>query len=430
MTLHGLHPLSLTQSPPGINAQRSRRSQTQLIFVMVLAFSYTTLPTLVNLLLAGRTGASQESSGAVNTTSLGSTLESTIMPATLIIGCLVLALANFRQLGRMPYPVMLVLAYWAIALTVSSIATADFSAGNKWFAVPMLILALWSIRLRAGDLHIIGYLTALLAFCSLGFTLISDKPWMVLTPYLQETNKALIGENLLAGPFAQMNILGMCLAMGLPFVFLIKLILLRYISLGLVVAALLFTGARTSLIAAVIMLAVGFFVLLARATSSKKLLLGTALLTLAIAGISLPLLVQDPEAFTNRGAIWQASKDQWSGQLMFGNGLRAYTENSPISNAIGYPSWHGHNFFLSNMTMGGIALVGGAIAMIVASVRVAFTGLQHTSVFALSLVTVLAISMAEVPLRIDDFDGASWMTWSVLIAIASLDTDWQKEATL
>ncbi|MCM6761085.1 hypothetical protein NB037_01520 [Rathayibacter sp. ZW T2_19] len=368
-----------------------------------------------DLLLGGRLANLQNSSGAVVETRLGTFLLDVVRIPVLLL-TFAWIVVRHAQRGRIRIGAVLALPLVTAALLASTwLATGSVGTTNKWWVPPLIAASLVAIGPALRELQVLGWVTGFVALFSLGFGLVSDKAFMLQTVFLEQSSKALIGDRLLAGPFAQMNVLGLSMAAGLPFVFLIERRRIRFVLVAATVAALVLSASRTSIIAVLFVVTAALTTVAFRTVASRRLVLvGFFAVTLGVQ-VLLPLLTTDPEAFTSRGDIWIRSIERWPLSPVFGFGTGAYAPGSVLAGLLGYASWHGHNVFISAITMGGLILLGAIIVLFVAAWSRAMALVPESIVPAVGLITITSIGWAEVSFRLDDFDGPSWVTWMAVL---------------
>ena len=115
-------------------------------------------------------------------------------------------------------------------------------------AFPLAALAIWAQRPRTEVLGVIGVLGALTASGSMLFGAI--RPDLALLSGTDAGEKQVLLGGLLAGPFLHSNVLGLALALSLAFVFYLRHPAVRWTCLALILGALVWTGSRTSQLAA------------------------------------------------------------------------------------------------------------------------------------------------------------------------------------
>jgi len=413
-----------------LEAKDERRRVGQLWFILILTFLYTAGGMVVNLLVGGRLPASFESTGRVAVTALGTEV-TTLGTLGFYAGSAALFLYNLIRRDRRPapgWPVLLMLGFFLSVTLMNFFGSNGTSLRIGSRVGIVLVLVLWSIRPKIRDLRVIGAVGTLVALGS--FALIpSGKAWMLRADFAL-VEKALIGQDLLGGIFPQSNIMGLAMAACAPFALLMKRRLVGVLSFLIMSGALLLTSSRTALIGFGVALAVAIVALLFRRPKSVSMVHGLAAVGVGIATIVLPIVTKDWEAFTKRGAIWTLSRQEWKspGQFLLGNGLEFYGLGSTFARKFGTPSYHGHNEFVTILTMSGAVTVCLFIVVMI----IAFRGASYASVgrrpALFALLSLLGMSIAETPLRIDTVDILPWATWFGLIAIVMAGANERAEA--
>lgn len=396
-------------------AGRRHSARVDLAIVLAGTFYYTQSSVIANLMLGGRLAPSAESSGAVIGTATGAMVEST----RIVVLVLMLGVVIVRNLGNTrgsPAPLAVLLAYTVALQLTTFIATTSLDTSTRWWVLPLLGVAVWFVAPRVDDLVVLGWATLAVAVFSIGLALVDPgRAFMMLNEFLEETNKAIIGSQQLAGPFAQMNILGMSMAVGFPFVFLIRNRVMRFAGAAVVFYTLLWSASRTSVLALSITIGSSVVIFAFRSTVVRRRLFGLATIAMAGVVVVLPLVTTDPGAFTNRGDIWIASISQWLDNPVFGYGSMAYAPGTTIAKAIGYASWHGHNAFVSAFTMGGIVLALMFVVLVAAVSNAASRVARQSLAPEMFVLLIVSLGMTEVPLRMDDYDGVGWIAWPALV---------------
>ena len=410
---------STTTEAAALEAKDERRRVGQLWLVLILTFLYTAAGQVVNLIVGGRLPASFESTGRVAVTALGTEV-TTLGTIAFYGGSAALFFYNFIRRDRKAapgWPVLLLLGFFLSVSLMNFFGSNGTSLRIGSRVGIVLVLVLWSIRPKIRDLRVIGIFGTLVALGS--FALIpSGKAWMLRADFAL-VEKALVGQDLLGGIFPQSNIMGLAMAACAPFALLMKRRLVGVVSFLIMAGALLLTSSRTSLIGFGIALAVAIVALLFRRPKSVSMVHGIAAVGMGIGTIVLPLVTKDWHAFTDRGGIWSLSRQEWKSpeQFLLGNGLEFYGLGSTFARKFGSPSYHGHNEFVTILTMSGAVTVCVFIVVMI----IAFRGASYASVgrrpALFALLSLLGISIAETPLRIDTVDILPWATWFGLIAI-------------
>ncbi|WP_295782883.1 O-antigen ligase family protein [uncultured Microbacterium sp.] len=403
----------------------TRRRRLQLATVLVLGAWWGTGGSLVNLVIAGRLPADRMSTGRIADTVLGSQVQNLGMIAC-IVGCLAIAGWNLLTRSELVRPAAPLLATFALFASVSFanlVASGQEVRSGSRIAL-LLALTIWVLQPRVGDLRLIGVAGLVIVAVSLAL-LPSGKTWMPAADIvLQE--KALIGTQLMAGPFGQSNVLGLALAVCAPFVFLFRRVVVRLASFGVIGWFLILSGSRSALIGLAMAVTVALVILVVRNRLFSGVVAAVAVVVFVCASLWLPLTTNDPQAFTQRGSIWMISRATWASDsaLLFGNGLSYYGIGGRFAVfEHGSPTYHGHNELLSVMTTSGVVATTALLAIFATALvgALRMSGRGRRTMFLVVLV-LLGSGIAETPLRIDTVDSLGWLTWFALFAVTVATT--------
>ncbi|MBF4461890.1 MULTISPECIES: O-antigen ligase family protein [unclassified Rathayibacter] len=398
-----------------VEARRARGRRLQLAAVVLVTFVLTSGGRVADLFAAGRAASDGYSTGAVNPSAIGTAIaEWAAVPFLAVVAVVVLL-----NLGR-PRANLSGLAgaavYLIAAQVTNTLAVGGLNPTPKYWVILALVLALWSIAPKWEDLRVFGVIVTLIAMASL-VTALTGQGWMRQDALLPGETKALVGTQLLAGIFPQMNVLGMTMALGLPFVLLVRTRFGRVSGLLVVLSALVLSASRTALIAAGVTILVALLLRVVRSAWIRRVIAVTAVVLVVTVMVLLPMLIHDRDALTSRGAIWMSSMSVIPDHFLVGLSTNAFTREGLLPPLIGHTPWHGHNLFVSTMVWGGIVLLA-ALAVFLVSVLVrSLEYFDRSMVSYLFVLMLLACSLAEMPLRIDDFDGVSWLTWTAVLAV-------------
>lgn len=392
---------------------RARRWQLAVLALALL--SQTTLAWAVSLFQSGRVPPTAISTASVALTPLGHRIDDYVRYVVLAVVVLIILINITKFKRRRPGSLIVALLGVAMLWASMAIATGRLDAGaTHSFLLLVIAVAAWSIGLNVEDLVVLARIGVVIAIVCLLMGLTTDLAWTDQ----DEDSKALVGSAVLAGFFPQMNPFGMSMAMTLPFTLLFKRTSIRIVGLLLICTALLFASSRTALIGAGIGLAIGLVLHLARGRA-RGLIGWTALLTISLASVLVPMM-SDDAAFTRRGAVWQAAIHLFPISPLWGYGPGAFGLSGPISKVVSGAYWHGHNTILTFAVVGGLcALIALAVFTIAAFRRAMQLG-KVSVVPAVAVLTLVAIGIAEAPIRPDEFDGVGWVSWLALFSIASL----------
>lgn len=398
---------------------RAGRRFDPLLALIIAAAAWAVVPGYLQLQFGIRPGAG-----------LGN-VEVTTPSATLAKGALlylVYALSAAAVLGSIVRRVrsqawlLIYLAPW-LALTISS-----FAATRSFTVTSLIYLAIGTAVLDHPDkmrlLKAVGVLTAWVAAISILMTFTTSNA--VFSQAQVPDAKAIIGSTLLNGPFYHPNTLGLVLALGFPWAFLIQRRAWRRFSLVLILFALVWSASRTSLLAVMVGLVVaGLWLLFRRVSRQTGLLVGLPLIALYVAVIPIGAILvatARPDSFSARGVIWDASLALFREKPVLGWGSDIYVSIEQTRSAIGSLAFHGHNMFVNTLTVAGIvgvvALVLLYFKILAKSWRFGNSGADIT--LAMWPVVFICLGWLEVPTTFYTFGYTSWVVWVPLAVILSL----------
>ena len=217
------------------------------------------------------------------------------------------------------------------------------------------------------------------------------------------------------------NGLALILAAGLVFVWLgVRSFLWRNVLFLYVLGMIWVSGARTSLLAGVILLAAILIIGRGAQVDSRRSkpypiprLLGAfiALATVTVVSAVLPFVTNDPSAYTARGAVWLAARGHLAGHYATGLGQPAWAalvNDSVIGNYAGYST---HNQWLDVLWIAGWA--GLAIFIVMLLVMLG----QDFIVATLILLPMIVLGVTERAWGISHFDDFTYAYLAALVAI-------------
>ncbi|MGF3055981.1 O-antigen ligase family protein [Microbacterium sp. YY-01] len=385
------------------------------IVLIAVTFSYTSLPGIIVLIRNGRTVDIRNSTGTIEIVGAAATLR-TLLGYLVLAFCLTVVLIRLPAIFRRNIDLRILVLIIPLALILLDIA-ATGRPNLSAITVISVGLAIWSLNISQDFLRYIGAAAALIVFICLMMAVSTDRAWQT------EEEKGILFDDVLAGPFSQMNVLGIALSVTLPYVSLLKSLTLRLFFVPGGIIVLLLSSSRTSIIAfaaaAVIMLvcASGLPAALKKLTFWLLIVIGVTVV------VALPLTTTDREAFTRRGNIWINALEYAEGSKLLGRGLRVFGINGELYAHTHSAAAHGHNmlvhYFLTSGLLG--VLVIGVMLYLVA--RNAGTLISTVPAMSASVVVLVFLGMTEVPLRLETFDGPAWATWVVLFSIAFIRRD-------
>jgi len=397
---------NLSASP---DTNRKRR-RLQLYLILIAGLLYTSAPSAVALFRHGRSNAIEGSTGSVLVVGLA---ESIVTPLRylFIFVCAVVLIWNVGRIFKKDARPLLPVAAGLLVF----FALRYFQAGQ--ILASLLILAafaaaIWSIGLYLDDLFVLGVIGVLIAVLSLAMAIFTPLAWQ------ENVEKSLLDTSaVLAGPFSQMNVLGMTLVVLFPFTGLFRRRSMTILSGLLMLICVILSSSRSSEIAFLTGLICAVLMLIFKAKSVRVALFTTmTVLTLAVT-IWLPFATTDPKIFTNRGAIWMGAVRYFEDSWLLGH-YDVFGFRGRLVNEIGSLVSHGHNLAVHYLAMSGI--VGFFAILIITAPAIATAGksLSLTAVPIIAVITLLSLGVSELPLRTDSFDGPAWATWGTLMCLA------------
>lgn len=384
------------------------------ITVLLIMAAYALSPATAQILIYGRSRLSTE---AVEGTGAVSRLLSQGLLYALIGVLGLILISEIKRIRLSPW-LLVYIGPWMGLLVSSYLMEGRVSLASLVFPAVGLMVALTEDP--APLLRLIGYTTAALATVSVVAGLLLPA---ALFPESRESEKALIGNELLAGPLLHPNALGQTLVLGAPFLLLIPK---RWIKVGgflMVVVALLWASSRTALIAGVVGLV--FLTMFYFANRPKSYLGALAPIGLLLGWATIlatgPYLVATSTAasFTERGIIWSSSLQYWDLNPLFGNGPRFYALIPTRTGIFGTNAFHGHNLGVHLLTTAGLF---GAAALVILAIRCVYTATKFARRGNYAIATfpavLIAVCWLEVPTDLATFATLSWVVWVPLAVLA------------
>lgn len=233
-----------------------------------------------------------------------------------------------------------------------------------------------------------------------------------------DLSKALIGDKLLAGFLPQMNVLGMTIALLLCFTGRLRRKWFKIFIFLIGVTLLVLSASRSSIIA----LGVGIIVavclrMFRNKPRLQKALYSSLVLIILALGWIVPNSVNSDDAFTGRGKIWRAVMEGISSDWLLGKGLEAFSNENFFGEELQNVP-HAHNLILEFLATGGITglLLLGVIVFLASKSAIKYmqSGDIAPAVFVIILLT---IGISESPIRLDEFDGVSFISWTMLLSL-------------
>lgn len=351
--------------------------------IICTASIYVVGPALIQSLTAPK---SQRAIGQDNPpyTALASLVNS--LSLVLVLGtCLVaitLSLGRIPTTGRAALGALLIPWVYLVARD----EFAGFGLRRRMLLYPLICAAIWLLRPRLAYLQTLGYAVGILALISIamGFVL-PDKGVLHLSVGSDiSPDKAIFSSGVLVGPLSNGNTLGQLLVMGVAPVLLIKRRRWRLLMLAATLYASVWAASRSCLLATAILVVVA---LVLRVVPRRAAASVTAVVLVSMVGVmmALPFVTVNPEAYTNRGYVWQVSRQAWETNPWFGLGADFYSRIASTSETFGGSVFHGHNQYMQALVQGGYVLaltMGMALGVcIVAAVRLAGRGISFGAVY-------------------------------------------------
>jgi hypothetical protein len=377
-------------------------------WIIVIAWAFGVLPSLLGLLQAGRHG------DEFSTTTLVLTGDparlASVLSALLVFVCFRVIFIYFHvpPLAGV-WRLAAFLAPW-LAIELIAGANAGYFTGRQFVFYPLIAVTLWLAAPPIGVARTVGALTGFTAGLSIVLALVSKLGLVNAGP--AGMAKSIVGHSslLLAGPYSSSNSLALVLTLGTPCVLLFRSLRWRIATLSVIGVALLWTAGRTSIIAASVGI-ITWLVVAASVRHGRNLGLVIAGFGLALVSLT-PLLERNPRGFTDRGAIWLQSLSTWRHQdLWFGGGPQFYERSNATFPLLPFKVVAGHNLVVDTLARGGvIALIALAVWIIVLLVRA--LRLSHLHPFPLAfVVTLIYVSWLEVPLSLANLGYLGYVCW-------------------
>ncbi|MER7334947.1 MULTISPECIES: O-antigen ligase family protein [unclassified Micromonospora] len=278
-------------------------------------------------------------------------------------------------------------------------------------AFPLTAIAIWAQRPRTEVLGVIGVLAGVTALGSMLFAVV--RPDLALLRGAAAGDKTVLLGGLLTGPYLHSNVLGLALALSVAFVFYLRHPALRWTSLVLIFGALIWTGSRTSQLAAAAVVGSYLVIRLFRGRSwpASTVFAAGALLVGVV-----PLITSDPASFSERGQIWSALLERWTESPLIGWGPEIF-QDPAVTAEIGGQFNHGHNVMVQILVVGGlVALVPFVLLCAVVWKRAAALTADGQPAPLLFLVALAQVSWLEASHVSTTLTG--YVTWLPLLAIA------------
>ncbi|QZS54689.1 O-antigen ligase family protein [Rhodococcus opacus] len=375
--------------------------------LLILGWAYSIVPAAIDV-FSGTRGA------VVVTVTHSATAQADT--ARTLIWLLFMALAGvivLRNLKHRSSGAVVFLLPW-VAIQISTMANGSLPPKSA-LLIPAIALAAAFTAPSVRTLETLGKLTIATAVLSLGIATLTPHGFLDVRPPIGQPTpleeKALIGSQLLAGPYGHSNTLGMALALGLPFVLLIRPRWLKFAGVAVVASALVWTASRTSITTAAIVLMLTFAAMLLSSRAIARwgsIGIVAALVTMLYIPLS---TLGDPTAYSQRGRIWIAIYQTWQESAWFGHGPYAFHAVSRATRVFGLYAFHGHNLFMhSLMTLGVFGVLAWAVFLIAAARRSVRIGRAGQPAFLYFLITFLTVSCLEISTDLTDLSQLGYVT--------------------
>ena len=283
---------------------------------------------------------------------------------------------------------------------------------------PAVVVAVWLLRPGLRHLRLLGYLAAAVAVVSvlIGIVLPDQGVFRSLDGSVITEEKSILPFGMLVGVFTHGNVLGQYLLMGLPLVALVPRRGLRAVLLAVVVVALVWSAARSTIAGAVALAMV--VAVLSLLPADRRSVPGRLVLWGAFGLVALlPFVTTASAAFTGRGGIWSASLAIWRAHPWVGNGSDLYARIAQTSAYLGGTVYHGHNEMVQLLVTGGVVLAVLVGVLLLVAIRRATEAPGGALVGVAILLALAGASLLEVSLL---FDGNTVFNPVLLLPLATL----------
>jgi O-antigen/teichoic acid export membrane protein len=314
--------------------------------LIVLAWLRILVPDVIQLATTGRPAFNARVAVPASVNAAGDLLSLLFI---LVAAALVVSGVARRRWYR-PHWLAVVLAP-LVAIALAGLLDGD-GPELVWIALPLAALGIWLRPPERGVLATFGVLAGITAAGSVLLAAVLPRVGL-LSGSAAGAKGGLFG-GLLAGPYPHSNVLALALALALPFVFDIGRPFPRRACLVMVLAALVWTGARGGQFAAVMVLSAW----LVRRRFPGRYRLVSAVIAAGFAlVVAVPFVARNPSDFTNRGRIWHALLRQWTHRPILGYGPDFFERQPDLARQLGGDFTHGHNILVQFLVVGGVVTV-------------------------------------------------------------------------
>jgi O-antigen ligase len=308
-----------------------------------------------------------------------------LAPLLLIGVCLAVIVVTVRNTERAGLGRLLALvAPWFWLVVHDSSIGVSFHRSELCY--PLVAVAIWCLQPRIASLRWLGYVVGGVAVLSvlMGYLLPLKGLYQAADGLEITPDKQIFASGILVGPLASGNNLGQFLVMGLPAVFLIPRRGWRWALVAVTLYASLWAASRSCLIAtAALLLAALLFRMMARSAWPTLTVIGLSAMAFVV--VIVPSTATSVTSYSNRGYVWQVSKQAWSADRWSGLGSDYYGRIAATSGNLGGSVFHGHNQYIHDLVTGGYVLallMGLTIATaIVCAARLARRGFTYPTLF-------------------------------------------------
>ncbi|QXQ09618.1 O-antigen ligase [Paeniglutamicibacter sp. Y32M11] len=335
-----------------------------------------------------------------------SAMASMILVGILLAMCAFYATSLMSRIAPRPGVLLVALLPWVISCINSYATHASFS--YQTLVYPTVVIFLGAIKPTIWPLRTLAHATVAIAGGSILMALLVPGRAFLhgYSGNISLAEKAIIGDNLLAGPFNHSNILGVMLGLGVPTIFLMRRKGARLLGFAVVFWALLWSASRTGLVAGGVGMATYWIISMLRKGRVRSGLSCAILLAASALAILIPVSTDDPTAFSLRGQIWLGSAEYLTGNYLTGNGYSWYSAISAEENSLIDIAFNGHNLYVHMMSTGGLVLTASvAMLLILASVRATQYARLGINFPAAYMATFFVTACLEVAGRFRDFDS-------------------------
>ena len=341
------------------------RGPEPVVVIIVVTWLGAVLPRLLGSLLSPKFRASV--GDTVSRAPLANHLQS-LFNLLVVVVCLTIIVRGLR--GEVPrertFALAALLAPWICQ--VARDLYVPHRPGLAELAYPLTVTAVWAARPTLRSLAVVGWLTGITAALSLllGVALPAAGLYTSAGGDLIAPDKQILPWGILVGMFANGNLLGIFLVLGLPTVACVEPRLARWAIIGVTSAALVWSSSRSSLAALVVgLVVIGLLAVLTPVTR------GAVALAVVAAGLAavvlLPFATNQDAGFTNRGYIWRLSLAAWRDDPVLGLGSDWFNRVGKYANGLPGTAFNGHNMLVQSLVAGGllyVALLGAAVLVV------------------------------------------------------------------